>query len=114
MNRYIVKNAIHNWFGKHGLFARDFGHRRLFVDRKGRAARLSFEWHNTHNPRPSWPPDWSKGRAVRYIMFGISDPYHHRWWATRVTFYPSLGRRPQPISDLLLGRIPSTGYKSWG
>jgi hypothetical protein len=68
---------------------------KFLVTRRGRAAWWHWEWHNHGD--------------VKYIMFGASDPYVHRWWSTTVYLY-----LPKWANNTLLNRIPSTGWRAWG
>lgn len=98
--RYRVRRGVRSHFATHGLFARDYSHRRVFINRRFRAARLGFEWHNY--------------AGVRFVSVGVASPTHHRWWATSVYVYVSKGHGRQLVSTALFGRLHSGGYKSWG
>lgn len=90
---YRVRRFTRDWFAVHGVCARTFARRRLYVHRKYRAARFEFEWHNYD--------------AIRFVTVGVASPQHHRWWATMVTFYVSRGRGKQRVTSALFGRFPS-------
>ena len=64
---------------------------KVAIFRHGRAARLSWEWH-----------EYSKGI---YLMVGWASPDHHRRWARTVYVYMP--------SFFPLNRIPSTGNRSY-
>ena len=66
------------------------------VTRGGRAAGIHWEWYSD----PEVP--------YSYLMVGIADPHVHRNWATTVYLYLP------PLASRVLGRIPSTGWRSWG
>jgi hypothetical protein len=97
--RYKIRRTVRNHLGKHGLFARDFAHRRLFVTRRSRGGGLDFEIHNY--------------AGTRYVSAGISSRTAHRWWATSVTFYLDYNRgRHGAIGDAIFGWLPSKRWSS--